>query len=213
MLLMIEQLLALGSSNQPICLLDRLRLDFGEKQLITGRNGSGKTTLLRCIAGFQPYRARKFQFSGREAQVTYVHQQSVMFKGSVAENLKLPLKYRGLSSREQGRELKIVLEQFGWRLPLGKPASELSGGERRRVAFLRALLTEPKLLLLDEPFADLDAEGRSQLAAQLLGEQQRLRSMAMLITAPTTDFLPQSIRDLKALKLSIRRAMNESLPD
>ena len=132
---------------------------------IQGASGSGKSTMLRAIATLIPMSEGTILFEGREVhelgiteyrrRVAYVPQLPAMFEGDVAENLRAGPRFRGAVL---GRaEVIALIERVGLDADLlGREASELSGGERLRVALARALANEPRVLLLDEPTAALD---------------------------------------------------------
>src|SRR5215218_2206599 len=158
--------------------LDRVDLEIGEREFLglLGPSGSGKTTLLRILAGLEFADTGRVLFDGAEAQalpiaerqVGMVFQHYALFGHmSVFNNVAFGLKVRPRPSRPPRNEiaerverlLKLVqLEGLGDRFP-----GQLSGGQRQRVALARALATEPKLLLLDEPFGALDAKVRVEL--------------------------------------------------
>jgi molybdate transport system ATP-binding protein len=150
-----------------------------------GRSGSGKTTLLRCIAGLEP-RARgrialndqvwqdphRFVPAHRRA-IGYVFQESSLFPHlNVRANLEYGFKRVPPSQRRLGLDEAVALLDLA--ALLHQRASELSGGQRRRVAIGRALLTSPALLLLDEPLSSLDQRSR----AEILPHLARLRDQA-----------------------------------
>jgi sulfate transport system ATP-binding protein len=158
--------------------LDAVGLEIREREFLglLGPSGSGKTTLLRILAGLDFAEEGRVLFDGRDAgtlpiearQVGIVFQHYALFGHmSVFDNVAFGLKVRPRSSRPSRREIAasverllqlVQLEGFGPRFP-----AQLSGGQRQRVALARALATEPKLLLLDEPFGALDAKVRVDL--------------------------------------------------
>lgn len=148
-----------------------LALKSGNSYVLTGDNGCGKTTLMRIIAGLEPANGGAMHFEGNEVdldrypealrqQMTYVHQQPYLFHTSIAHNIAYGLKTRGV--RREQRE-RLTGEAIAWAgvghlrdvLP-----HKLSGGERQRVALARAKVLNPRLLLFDEPTANLDSEAR-----------------------------------------------------
>src|SRR5262249_14754701 len=146
----------------------------GEALLVTGRNGAGKSTLLRCLAGLLApdsgaidYREEggpPLDAAGRRRRAGLVA-PDVAFYGELtaAENLAFFSRLRGLG-RARGEELLRRLE-----LPGDRPAAALSSGMRQRLRWAWALLHRPRLLLLDEPFQNLDAAGAA-IARDLLAE-------------------------------------------
>ena len=134
---------------------------------IQGGSGSGKSTLLRAVATLIPTSAGRVLFEGREVhdlgiteyrrRVAYVPQLPRMFEGSVADNVRAGPAFRGVALTEA--EVVSLVERVGLDAALAsRGASELSGGERLRVALARALANDPQVLLLDEPTSALDPE-------------------------------------------------------
>jgi len=160
-----------------------------EVVLLSGDNGSGKSTLLRIMAGLLKPDSGQIvcagdscQFSRCQAslleQVMYLHQIPFMFDGSVKKNLMYAHK------KGRGDRLKLIdqaLEWVGMSHMADADAKTLSGGERQRVALARALLRRPRILLLDEPTAHLDAISNSQIG-NLLGELKS-HTISMLIAS------------------------------
>ncbi|OOG46830.1 molybdenum ABC transporter ATP-binding protein [Rhodanobacter sp. C01] len=140
-----------------------------------GPSGAGKTTCLRAIAGLDPDIAGRIAFAGdvwqdsstrrlvpaHQRRIGYVFQEASLFPHlSVSGNLD----YSQRRARGNGPvDHKVWLEQFGVDRLLARKVGSLSGGERQRVAIVRALLSDPALLLLDEPLSALDAPARSEL--------------------------------------------------
>lgn len=163
----------------------------GECQLLCGRNGAGKSTLLRILAGMErPDRAEvTLDGTGRSwrkakkrllAECIYLHQQPYLFEGSVRYNLNYPL-----SGKRAARESRIRegLEWSGLAELSEQPVHQLSGGERQRVALVRAWLRGPRVMLLDEPTANMDA-GCRQRTVELL---RVLKSQGMALIVATHD--------------------------
>ncbi len=153
--------------------IDRLTLHAGESYVVTGDNGVGKTTLLRIIAGLESAQVSSYQFEGRpillenfppllRREIIYVHQHPYLFKTSVAANIGYGLKARNLLKAEREALIKEAMEWAGVVHLNHVPPQKLSGGEKQRVALARVKVLNPKLFLLDEPTANLDAEARRQ---------------------------------------------------
>ncbi|MEE2828613.1 MAG: ATP-binding cassette domain-containing protein [Myxococcota bacterium] len=152
----------------------------GERIAVLGPNGAGKSTLFDALAGRLALSAGGIAFGGtdvgrlplyRRARLglAYVPQEPSAFPTlSVVDNLRAAL--RAPAARgARGVELDRVLEAWGLRSVSDRRAEVLSGGERRRLEVARALLLQPKMLLLDEPFSGLDPVGRKALLAGLAG--------------------------------------------
>lgn len=167
-----------------ICTVDALTVAAGERLAVRGSNGSGKTTLLRVLAGLTSDFTGKCQISGPPEQRTYVHQQPFMFRGTVATNVR----YGEREPTGQGGN-NNWLDRLGIGHLAERTAADLSGGESRRVALARALAIRPKLLLLDEPLADLDNEA-STLVCETLAA---LTDTTIVIASPTA--LPDGLAE------------------
>ena len=145
--------------------VDELVLHRGETLVIMGPNGAGKTTLLYALAGLDG-RIGAGPDPGA-GPVTLVFQRPAAFSGSVAHNVRTALLGSGASRPERDRRVAAALERFGMLELADRDAHRLSGGELRRLALARALVLEPSVLLLDEPFDDLDGEGQRRLTLDL----------------------------------------------
>ena len=150
-----------------------LTLEAGECVALLGANGSGKTTLLRLAAGLLQPDAGEILIAGTpalagRADVGIAFQDSRLLSWrSAARNVALPLEVaHGVTPSVRASASAALRRVNGLALADRAPA-ELSGGERQRVALARALVREPALLLLDEPFAALDAPTRNQFSAEL----------------------------------------------
>ena len=146
-------------ADKLICHVDELDVVAGERLAVIGSNGSGKTTLLRVIGGLEAEFGGTCQVDvGRDERV-YLHQSPYLFRGSVLFNASYGLAARGVGRRESHRRAHEWLEIFGVEHLVHRRCGRLSGGERRRVALARAFAVQPSLMLLDEPFAELDQQG------------------------------------------------------
>jgi lipopolysaccharide export system ATP-binding protein len=145
-----------------------VRVVSGEIVALLGRNGAGKTTCFQMIVGLLRPDAGEVTLDGKNisrtptdkralAGLTYLPQEnSVFLKATVFDNLRLGLELRGLSRREVGTRARALLDEFGLGGLASQSADSLSGGERRRLEISRALILNPKFLLLDEPFTGID---------------------------------------------------------
>jgi len=144
-------------------LLPALDIERGERVGVCGPNGSGKSTLLRVLAHLQPLTAGTLAGAPPRGRTVLVHQRPYLFRGTVRDNVLYALH---LHRRDPG-DAANLLKTVGAAHLADRSARDLSGGETRRVALARALATRPELLLLDEPFAALDAEGERAINAAL----------------------------------------------
>ncbi|WP_020560030.1 ABC transporter ATP-binding protein [Thiofilum flexile] len=173
-----------------------LSLYSGQCCLLTGDNGAGKTTLLRILGGFdQPKQFgvdtgfgslnwRQYRKLLRDS-VLYLHQQPYLFEGSVWSNLNYALP-RSLDKVERQTRIQQALQWAALEHLADTPAKTLSGGEYQRVALARAWLRQPRILLLDEPTANMDKDARLR-TIQLL-RQLRDAGMALLIASHDPDY-------------------------
>jgi tungstate transport system ATP-binding protein len=150
-----------------------LNLQAGECTLLSGANGAGKTTLLRILSGLEkpdncqiaiatdsPKSWRRCR-ADLQKRILYLHQQPYMFDGSVRYNLGYALG-KGLDKPSRRHLLDAAIDWAGLHHLTETPAKSLSGGERQRVSLARAWLRNPRILLLDEPTANLDHEARER---------------------------------------------------
>lgn len=170
--------IAYDTSQQPAVKDCSLTLDAGEIGVLLGPSGCGKTTLLRAIAGLQRIQSGQLQLSGDMIsgedthwppslrKVGMVFQDYALFPHlSVEQNIAFGLKT--LSTAEKKSRVTDVLELVGLAAYGRKMPHELSGGQQQRVALARSLAPQPRLLLLDEPFSNLDADLKERLAQEL----------------------------------------------
>ena len=148
-------------------------IEVGERIALVGRSGSGKTTFLRALAGLEPITAESRIFLGGE-EVThlptqkrgfgFVFQEPSLFESmSVVENCAFGLRMQGIEKAARQKEALNWLEKVSLEHRAHASVGTLSGGEKQRVAFIRALLPKPQVILLDEPFSSLDQEMREGL--------------------------------------------------
>ncbi len=168
-----------------------LHLNAGDIGCLLGPSGCGKTTTLRAIAGFEPVLEGEIQLADRviskagftlapeKRRIGMVFQDYALFPHlSVAENVAFGIRKQPDSERITAELLELVkLGHLGKRYP-----HELSGGQQQRVALARALAPEPQLLLLDEPFSNLDGELRRRLSHEVRDILKTRGTSAILVT-------------------------------
>lgn len=160
--------------DEPVLRGVDLRLSAHRTMSVLGRSGSGKTTLLRLIAGLERADAGTVVLGGRsldgvparERGAVYLYQEALLFPHlSVRENIAFGLTLGAHRGRDVDGEVEAMIDVLGLTAHADKRPHQLSGGQQQRVAFGRAVILRPKLLLLDEPFANLDAAIRTQMQA------------------------------------------------
>ena len=185
--------------GQKVRAVDDLCLDVPQGALVTllGPSGCGKTTTLRMVAGLEKADAgsihfgdvaivdtgRRINLSPNRRDLGMVFQSYAIWPHmTVAENVALPLKARKYQRNLIKPRVREALELVGMAAFEKRPAPLLSGGQQQRVALARALVTEPKVLLLDEPFSNLDAALREQMRMEVKQLQRRLNIAALFVT-------------------------------
>jgi molybdopterin-binding protein len=177
-------------------LLQRINLDIkqGEYFIILGPTGAGKTVLLEAIAGLYPVLEGEVWIGGNEITdlspekrgIGIVYQDQALFPHlSVEENIAFGLKMRKRTKDEIKSRIDAIAEVAGILHLLKRSPATLSGGEKQKVALARALVTEPKVLLLDEPLSALDPETRERMQGEL---REMHRKVMVTIIHVTHDF-------------------------
>jgi putative spermidine/putrescine transport system ATP-binding protein len=180
-----------------------LTIEPGEFFTLLGPSGSGKTTCLRMIGGFTLPTAGRVLIAGRDMsrQPPYARPVNTVFQDyalfphmSIRDNVAYPLMVRGTTKAERARRADellalVQLPGVGDRRP-----AQLSGGQRQRVALARALISQPQVLLLDEPLGALDLKLREQMQSELKALQRRLGITFLFITHDQHEALSMSDR-------------------
>lgn len=197
-----------GSSNPAVRDLS-VEVHDGEIVSLLGPSGCGKTTTLRMVAGLETPDAgdiffadqavvvssRRFSLPPNKRNVGMVFQSYAIWPHmSVAQNVAFPLKARRFPKREITERVQRALDLVGLSGFEDRPGPLLSGGQQQRVAFARALVTEPRVLLLDEPFSNLDAKLREQMRLSVKLLQKRLNIAMLFVTHDQIEALSLSNR-------------------
>lgn len=162
-------------------------LKEGDFACLTGPSGCGKTTLLRLVAGLiQPSAGRiclNGSLAGTKLDSGYVFQEGALFPWlTVAQNVAFGLKLRGISPEETKKRVRDALNMVELHGFENYYPKELSGGMRMRAALARVLVYQPKLILMDEPFAALDSRTRNKLQKDMVALWQRLNPTILMVT-------------------------------
>jgi ABC-type Fe3+/spermidine/putrescine transport system ATPase subunit len=195
----------------PVIAVDRLSIDVRDGEVLTllGPSGCGKTTTLRMVIGLERcsegeivYQGRTVDSAHRRVHVaTHKRDMGMVFQSyaiwphmTVAENVAYPLKVRKVKGARAREQVERVLDLVGLSGLERRPATMLSGGQQQRVALARSLVFEPRILLLDEPFSNLDAKLREQMRAELRILQRRLGITVLFVTHDQVEALSLSDR-------------------
>lgn len=193
-----------SSASNSLAIGLEIRADFtvkpGERLALMGKSGCGKSTLLRSLAGLVPedwispqgcLELEGKSLSGvapESREIGFIFQDHALFPTlSVLENAAFGLKVRGVSRRDREEQALEWLSRVGLSMHAKGSIETLSGGERQRLAWVRALIWKPKLLLLDEPFSALDPEMRNDLRAELVRLHEQSPVPLIIVTHDESD--------------------------
>jgi NitT/TauT family transport system ATP-binding protein len=208
--------LVLGYGQEPVVEGVSLEVSSGKFVSLVGPSGSGKTSILRAINGLLIPRSGRVEVNGGQGSLGFLFQDDALLPWRTArDNVALGLRIRKMMKSTALAEAdawlnRLGLEGFGHRYP-----HELSGGQRKRVAIAQILALKPKLLLMDEPFASLDAIVRTRLTQELLAWVEREHLSVLLVTHDLEEAL--SVSDTVYLlsqgpRARIRNTYSVSIP-
>ncbi len=186
-----------GTTLLPVLKGIDLRIEGGELVSIMGSSGSGKSTMLNIIGILDTYDAGEYRLDGqpingqsetenallRSKYIGFVFQSFnlIAFKNAM-ENVALPLYYQGVRRRQRNDQALAMLERVGLREWAHHMPNELSGGQKQRVAIARALISDPKIILADEPTGALDSKTSKEVVALLTEVNRELGKTVVIVT-------------------------------
>ncbi|MEO1104977.1 MAG: ATP-binding cassette domain-containing protein, partial [Pseudomonadota bacterium] len=194
-----------GQRGKEIRAVDDLSLEIAPGEFFTfvGPSGCGKTTTLRMIAGLERVSSGRILFDGRDVtnvptqrrEIAMVFQDIALFPYmSVAANIGYPLKVAGVSRQEIGARVEAAADMLGITDKLDMMPAQLSGGQQQRVAIGRAIVKEPRVLLLDEPLSALDARLRAEMRTEILSLHRRIEATIVYVTHDQVEAMTMSTR-------------------
>ena len=203
MFLSIENLIKFYSKDDPLIKDLNFSVNKGEFVSFIGESGSGKTTFLKCLAGLEKINSGKITLNNRvlddkttfvkpnHRKIGFIFQDYPLFPHlSVLENLKINL------DEQYEKNIKYYVELTGLDNLLNRYPHELSGGEQQRVCITRALIREPDLLLMDEPFSNLDVSIKSKIQSEVYKILKSTNTTTILVTHDIKDTFDISDRIL-----------------
>lgn len=180
-----------------------LEIEKGELVTLLGPSGCGKSTLLRCLSGLEDVTDGQIFLDGQEIttleprkrEIGMVFQQYSLFPNmTVTQNIAFGMKLKKKPEAEIREKVKNILEIVGLSEQANRYPSQLSGGQQQRAALARAIVTEPKVLLLDEPLSAIDALLRRSLQTEIRRIQQELNITAVFVTHDQNEAMVMSDR-------------------
>ena len=185
-------------TDEGVVAVQEFNLDIADKEFIVlvGPSGCGKSTTLRMIAGLEEISGGELYIGDRlvndvapkDRDIAMVFQNYALYPHmTVYENIAFALKLRKTPKDEIDRKVKEAAEILDITQYLGRKPKALSGGQRQRVAIGRAIVREPKVLLMDEPLSNLDAKLRNQMRAEIIKLRQRINTTFIYVTHDQTE--------------------------
>ena len=178
-------------------------LSAGDVLAVLGQSGCGKTTLLKILAGLESPDAGDVQVDGMSVlavppnhrQIVYLYQETLLFPHlNVFENVAFGLRIRKIDKATVRQQVTDMLAELGIADQADKQPDQLSGGQRQRVAFGRALIIRPRLLLLDEPFGNLDSQTRAAMQTLFARISQQHGISSLFVTHDSREALTVGTR-------------------
>ena len=185
-------------TDEGVLAVDNFNLEIKDKEFIVlvGPSGCGKSTTLRMVAGLEEISGGELYIGGqlmndvapKDRDIAMVFQNYALYPHmTVRENIAFPLKLRKVDKAEIDQRVNQAAEILGMTEYLDRKPKALSGGQRQRVAIGRAIVREPKVLLMDEPLSNLDAKLRNQMRAEIIKLRHRINTTFIYVTHDQTE--------------------------
>ena len=185
-------------TDEGVLAVDDFNLEIKDKEFIVlvGPSGCGKSTTLRMVAGLEEISKGELYIDNRlvndvepkDRDIAMVFQSYALYPHmTVRQNMEFPLKLRKMPKEEIDRKVNEAAEILDITQYLDRKPKALSGGQRQRVAIGRAIVREPKVLLMDEPLSNLDAKLRNQMRAEIIKLRQRIDTTFIYVTHDQTE--------------------------
>lgn len=172
--------------------IDELKVEKGKITAVIGPSGAGKSTLLSILNGLEASTGGQIEFEGKllgkkpdietRRQMSMVFQKPVVFNTTVFENIAYSLKLRGMTSTETAKRVEELSELIGLKDKMKQKAKTLSGGEAQRLTLARAMVFRPKVLLLDEPTANLDPANVAMIEKLIMHAKTEYGTSIIIVT-------------------------------
>ena len=188
-----EKKINLQITDEGVVAVQEFNLDIKDKEFIVlvGPSGCGKSTTLRMVAGLEEITSGELYIDGKlmndvapkDRDIAMVFQSYALYPHmTVRENMEFPLKLQKMAKSEIDARVNQAAETLGITQYLERKPKALSGGQRQRVAIGRAIVREPKVLLMDEPLSNLDAKLRNQMRAEIIKLRQQINTTFIYVT-------------------------------
>ena len=194
----IEKTYHLKVTEEGVVAVDDFNLDIADREfiVIVGPSGCGKSTTMRMVAGLEDITRGELYINGKlmndvdpkDRDIAMVFQNYALYPHmSVKQNLEFPLELRKVPKDEMEQKVQWAADILGITPYLHRKPKALSGGQRQRVAIGRAIVREPKVLLMDEPLSNLDAKLRNQMRAEIIKLRERINTTFVYVTHDQTE--------------------------
>ena len=185
-------------TDEGVVAVEDFNLEIKDREflVLVGPSGCGKSTTLRMVAGLESISGGELYIDGKlmndvapkDRDIAMVFQSYALYPHmTVYDNMAFPLKLRKLPKDEIDKKVREAAETLGITQYLDRKPKALSGGQRQRVAIGRAIVREPKVLLMDEPLSNLDAKLRNQMRAEIIKLRQKIDTTFMYVTHDQTE--------------------------